>query len=97
MKHCLGVRGFASGSHTVCVAGLQTQDLPCKNPAASRKTIANLAWQFEQQEGRSRLLYRRYGQTYVDDGICRVISDSGTQKLCEVKIDSPQETGKILE
>ena len=97
MRRYPTVRGFASGSRTACVAGLQTQDSPYRNPAASRKAIANLAWQFEQQEGRSRLSYRRCGQTYLDDGICGVISDPGTQKPWAVKTDSPQETGKILE
>ena len=52
-RHCLTARGFASGSRTVCVADLQTQDSPYQNPAASRRAIANLTCQFEQQAGRS--------------------------------------------
>jgi len=35
MRHCLTVRGFASGSRTVCVADLQIQASPYQNPAAS--------------------------------------------------------------
>jgi len=96
MRHCLTARGSGSGSPTVYAAGLQTQDSPYRNPAASRKAIANLPCQFDHQEGRARLSYCRCGQTYLDGGICGVISDSGTQELCEVKTGSPQQTGKIL-
>ena len=42
MRRCLTARGSGSGSPTVCVAGLQTQDSHYQNPAASRRAIANL-------------------------------------------------------
>ncbi len=35
MRRCLTARGSGSGSPTVCVAGLQTQDSHYQNPAAS--------------------------------------------------------------
>ena len=41
MRHCLTVRGFASGSRTVSVADLQIQASPYQNPAASPRIVRN--------------------------------------------------------
>ncbi len=56
-------RGFASGSHTVCVADLPPQDSPYQNPVASLTAIGNSRMAIpESQEWRCRFWSRRLRQ-----------------------------------
>ena len=94
MRHSLTARGSGSGSPTACVAGLQTQDSPYRNPAASceqsRISLGNSNNRKDALDPRIAVVGKPILMTEFAERFRHT-------KLCEVKTGSPQETGKILE